>query len=136
MTKSFTEVLPALKLPERLTDIAERVQVTNVVMPRSREHVDIYAYTDQIVAKRDINALQAHIKNQFFAAKELTVRLFLTFRLSGISAQEAYESYADSFMEEVRETDHILYSILKNARVSFPGEGILVELENDDLNQS
>ena len=93
MTKAFTEVLPALKLPEHLESVAERIQVTNVVMPRSRDNVQIHAYTDQIVAKRDINALEAHVKNQFFAAKELTVRLFLTFRLGEISAKEAYEAY-------------------------------------------
>ena len=136
MTKAFTEVLPALKLPENLAAIADRIQVTNVVMPRTREHIDIHAYTDEIVAKRDINALQAHIKNQFFAARDLTVRLFLTFRLKEISAREAYEAYESSLMEEARETDHILYSILKNARVTFPGDGIQVEMENDDLNQS
>ena len=72
MTKAFTEVLPALKLPENLAAIADRIQVTNVVMPRTREHIDIHAYTDEIVAKRDINALQAHIKNQFFATRDLT----------------------------------------------------------------
>ena len=136
MTKAFTEVLPALKLPEHLAAVAERIQVTNVTMPRSREFVDIHAYTDQIVSKRDINALEAHVKNQFFAAKDLTVRLYLTFRLSGITAKEAYNAYAESLMEEAKETDHILYNILKKAQVSFPGDGIQVELENDDLNQS
>ena len=60
--------------------LLDRVSVTRVTMPRDRSMIRIYIECRELIAKRDIYILEAAIKKQFFAHKNVRLRF-----MSGMS---------------------------------------------------
>ena len=121
MAKTLFEILPGLEVSEQLKNTLDGVVVNHVVMPRSRDRVDIYMEAPRVISRRDINILKANIKKQFFSKKEMIVEIHESFNVALGTAQAAYNEYRDSIMLALKEHNHIEYTMLAEGQIEFPG---------------
>ena len=64
--------------------------------------IRIYIECRELIAKRDIYILEAAIKKQFFAHKNVTVKIYERYELGEMTAEEALTRYRDSILLELK----------------------------------
>ena len=122
--KSLREAMPAIRTGSTVMDHMDEIRVIRMVMPRDRSMLKIYLESPILIQKREIYALEAAIKQAYFAKNDLIVRIYESFHLDGMTPQKLYEAYRDSILLELK-TFHLLdYNLFRNAELSFPEEGI------------
>ena len=137
MNKSFWEVLPNLQTADHLMQLLDRVSVTRVTMPRDRSMIRIYIECRELIAKRDIYILEAAIKKQFFAHKNVTVKIYERYELGEMTAEEALTRYRDSILLELKGWHLMDYNLFRTAKMSFADPQVLVlEAEDNIVNLS
>lgn len=78
--------------------------------------------------------MEREIKKQFFPREELQVKLYERFVLSGqYNPQKLMELYRDSILMEIKECDHILYTIFRQADIQFPEEAVMEIILEDSV---
>ena len=78
--------------------------------------------------------MEREIKKQFFPREELQVKLYERFVLSGqYNPQKLMELYRDSILMEIKECDHILYTIFRQADIQFPEEAVMEIVLEDSV---
>lgn len=137
MNKSFWEVLPNLQTADHLMQLLDRVSVTRVTMPRDRSMIRIYIECRELIAKRDIYILEAAIKKQFFAHKNVTVKIYERYELGEMTAEEALTRYRDSILLELKGWHLMDYNLFRTAKMSFADPQVLVlEAEDNIVNHA
>ena len=122
--KTLREAVPNISTCSEIMDHMDEILVTRMTMPRDRSRLKVYLEAPFLIRKRDIYALEAAIKKAYFPKNDILVRVYETFRLGSMSAQEAYEAYRDSILLELK-TFHLLeYNLFRHAELSFPEAGI------------
>ncbi len=137
MSRPLYEVLPDLKAPEGLeTQLADCV-VEKVVPSQDRSRVRIFLRSLHLIEKRDIYRLEAAIKQQYFAKRRLTVTIAERFTLSAqYTPENLLTMYRDSLLLETKHKSMLLYSLLRQTKLSFPEEGVVVcDLPNDAVSR-
>ena len=123
MGKAFFEVFPGLKLEGKQKDLFAQAQVERVTATRAKDFVRVYLQSDHLILKKDVFAVEKEISRQLFAGVNITVRFYERFRLSSQYSRETLlEVYRDSILLELSRYSHLLYSMFKNAQISFPQE--------------
>ena len=130
--KPLLEAIPDLMTTDAVLDRADQIYIEKMRMPRTRDRLKIYLHAPFIIPKRDIWALEAAVKKQYFRNKNVSVQIIEHFHLDGMTAQEAYEAYKDSILLELKSVQLYEYNLLRRASLYFPG-GDLVLLELPDL---
>ncbi len=137
MNKKFWDVLPNLQTADSLMRQLDRVMVTRVTMPRDRSMIRIYLESRELISKRDIYILEAAIKKQFFANKQVTVKVYERFELGEMSAEDALAQYRDSILLELKNWHLMDYNLFRNAKVRFPDPQVMMlEAEDNLVNHS
>ena len=86
----------------------------------------IYLSSERLIQKDDIFTVEGEIKKQLFAGCNITIKIHEKYRLSSqYNPEKLMEIYRDSILLELQEYSHLLYSMFKNAELSFPEEGRL-----------
>ncbi len=123
MAKSFFEVFPSLKLNKAVAGRLEPVQVERVGATKNKDLLRIYLFSNRLIQKEDILTVQTEIKNQLFPNANMTIRILERYELSTqYTPQKLMEAYYDSLLMELRGFDHVMFTMLKKAEISYPEE--------------
>ena len=123
MEKKISDVFPNLKLPAGIADLMEISVVTKVSINPDNTLLCVYLDCPQWIAKTDIYQLEDLIEKQLFRNIKLRVHIIEHFKLSSqYNVQNFYELYRPSILLELEKYNKVLYSMFKNADISFDDE--------------
>ena len=123
MEKKISDVFPNLKLPAGIADLMEISVVTKVSINPDNTLLCVYLDCPQWIAKADIYQLEDLIEKQLFRNIKLRVHIIEHFKLSSqYNVQNFYELYRPSILLELEKYNKVLYSMYKNADISFDDE--------------
>ena len=88
MTPLMTAI-PGLMTTDAIMNRADEIYISKMVMTRRRDRLRIYLHAPFIIPKRDIWAMEAAVKKQFFKNKDVRIEIVEFFHLEGISLREA-----------------------------------------------
>ncbi|MBR4164770.1 MAG: PHP domain-containing protein, partial [Lachnospiraceae bacterium] len=131
--KTLREAVPNIRTCSEIMDRMDEILVTRMTMPRDRSRLKVYLEAPFLIRKRDIYALEAAIKQAYFPKNDVLVRVSETFRLDGMSAEEAYAAYRDSILLELKTFSLMEYNLFRHAELSFPEEGIAMLTVPDSM---
>lgn len=137
MAKNFFEVFPSLKLNKGLAQRFEPVMVERIGATKRKDLLRVYLFSERLIQKEDILAVQEEIQKQLFRNMNTTVRILERYELSAqYNPQKLMYAYYDSLLTELREYDHVMFSMFKKAQISYPEEReIHLEVEDTVLNR-
>ena len=123
MEKKVSEVFPNLKLPAGLSDLMDVSTVTKVAINPDHTLLCVYLDSSQWIAKEDIYQLESLIERQLFQNIKLRVHIIEHFHLSSqYTVQNFFEMYRPSILLELERYNKVIYSMFKNAEISFRDE--------------
>ena len=123
MEKKVSEVFPNLKLPAGLSDLMDISTVRKVAINPDHTLLCVYLDSSQWIAKEDIYQLESLIERQLFQSVKLRVHIIEHFYLSKqYTVQNFYEMYRPSILLELERYNKVIYSMFKNAKISFKDE--------------
>lgn len=132
MSKKFFEVFPTLKLDAKTGEIMEQTMVTKVSSTRKQDYIRIYISSNNLIDKSDIIKTENGIKKQLFGNHDLSVKIYEKFSLSAqYTPANLLELYKESIELELKDYDHMEYSLFRAASFSYPEDGnIVIGLED------
>ncbi len=134
MEKKFFEAFPNLRLDGVQRDLFEQVAVERITATRRRDLLRIYIRSGRLIEKEAIYAVEKEIKKQFFPRDYLIVKIYEKFVLSEqYSPEKLMELYRESILAEIKECDHMLYTMFRQADVVFPQETIMELVLEDSV---
>jgi DNA polymerase-3 subunit alpha (Gram-positive type) len=134
MEKRFFEAFPNLELGGVQKDLFEQTMVERITATKRKDFLRVFFRSERLIQKELVYAVEREIKKQFFPRKELQVKLYERFVLSGqYNPQKLMELYRDSILMEIKECDHILYTIFRQADIQFPEEAVMEIVLEDSV---
>ncbi len=134
MEKRFFEAFPNLELGGVQKDLFEQTMVERITATKRKDFLRVFFRSERLIQKELVYAVEREIKKQFFPREELQVKLYERFVLSGqYNPQKLMELYRDSILMEIKECDHILYTIFRQADIQFPEEAVMEIILEDSV---
>ena len=132
MGKSFFEVFPALKLDEHTGDIMGQTEVVKVSTTRKQDFIRIYIASNKLIDKADIIKTESSIKKQLFGNQDITIKIYEKFSLSAqYTPENLLDIYRESIELELKDYDHMEYSLFRSASFLYPDQGnVIMQLED------
>ncbi|MBE5842360.1 MAG: PolC-type DNA polymerase III [Butyrivibrio sp.] len=132
MSKSFFEVFPALKLDAHTKEIMEQTMVEKVSTTRKQDFIRVYISSNKLIEKEDIYKTETGIKKQLFGNQDLTVKIYEKFSLSAqYTPENLIDIYKDSIEMELKDYDHMEYSLFRSASFVYPNDkSVVIKLED------
>ena len=132
MSKSFFEVFPALKLDDHTREIMEQTMVEKVSTTRKQDFIRIYISSNRLIEKSEIIKTETNIKRQFFNDQDLTVKIYEKFSLSAqYTPSNLLDIYRESIEMELKDYDHMEYSLFRSAQFVYPdADNVVIKLED------
>ena len=135
--KTLQETMPDLRTVSFISDNAERIYVEKMTMTRSRDRLRIYLHAPFLIQKKDIYAMEAAVKKQYFRSKPVTVEVRERFHLSDQSPREAYQAYRESMLLELKAANLFVYNLFRTSEPEFTESALMLKLpDSDDLVQA
>ena len=137
MGKKFFDVFPALKLDEHTKEIMEQTVVEKVSTTRKQDFIRIYISSNTLIDKNDIYKTETGIKKQLFGEQDLTIKIYEKFSLSAqYTPQNLMNIYRESIEMELKDYDHMEYSLFRAASFDYPdNDNLVIQLENSVVGQ-
>ena len=129
--RAFFEVLPDLKVDDKLYRLFEPVGVQKVVLEESSGKLQLYLQSRELLSHTILMKLQQEIKRQLFASTPLEIQLVERYVLS-----EAYtfayivEAYKQNLLLEIEAQSEMVYALIKNARWLVAGKQLTIAVDN------
>ena len=138
MEKKFFEAFPNLVLSGTVKDLFEEVVVEKITTSKRRDYLRIYISSQNLIEKEYIYAVQKEIKKQFFPNDSIEILLYERFLLSQAYTPEyIMQVYWESILLEIKEAEHMLFAMLKQARITFRDRNVMeLNLEESVIAQS
>lgn len=143
MEKRFFEAFPDLRLEGVQKDLFGQVMVERITTTRRKDLLRIYIRSERLIEKEHVYLVEKEIKKQFFPREYITVKIYEKFVLSGqYNPEKLMELYRESILTEIRECDHMLYTMFRQADLRFPeentmelvlGDGVIAQSKEDEL---
>lgn len=134
MEKKFFEAFPNLTLDGVQKDLFEQVVVERITATRRKDFLRIYIRSERLIEKEHIYAVEKEIKKQFFPREYMIIKIYEKFLLSEqYNPEKLVELYRESILMEIRECDHMLYTMFRQADIQFPTENILELVLEDSV---
>ncbi len=134
MEKRFFDSFPNLELGGVQKDLFEQTMVERITATKRKDFLRVFFRSERLIQKELVYAVEREIKKQFFPREELQVKLYERFVLSGqYNPQKLMELYRDSILMEIKECDHILYTIFRQADIQFPEEAVMEIILEDSV---
>ncbi len=134
MEKRFFEAFPNLKLDGVQKDLFEQVMVERITATRRRDLLRIYIRSERLIEKEQIYSVEKEIKKQFFPREYLIIKIYEKFVLSEqYDPEKLMGLYRESILTEIRECDHMLYTMFRQADLRFPDENTMELVLEDSV---
>ena len=134
MEKKFLEAFPNLQLNGTVKDLFEQVVVEKITTTKRKDFLRIYIRSERLIEKEQVYEVEKEIKKQFFANDNIVIKIYEKFILSEqYNPQMLMELYKESILLELRETEHMLYTMFRQAELSFPTEHMLLLTLEDSV---
>ncbi len=117
--KTLQETMPDLRTVSFITDNADRIYVEKMTMTRSRDRLRIYLHAPFLIQKKDIYAMEAAVKKQYFRLKPVTVEVRERFHLADMTPREVYPAYRESLLLELKTASLFSYNLFRSAEPEF-----------------
>ena len=132
MEKRFFEAFPNLKLTGTHKDLFEQVVVEKVTATKRKDLLRIYIRSERLIEKEDVYAVENEIKKQFFPKDNIVIKIYEKFMLSEqYNPEKLMQVYKDSILMELKECEHMLYTMFRTAQMEFPDNNTM-ELTLED----
>ncbi len=132
MAKPFFEVFPNLKLNDTLTALMNQAEVTKVSTTSARDFLRVYLYSRKLIIKKDIFSLEDEIKNQVFANKNMTVKIYERFDLSEqYTPSNIMDVYRESILLELEQYSMVEHNAFAKADCRFEDGKMIIVLEDN-----
>lgn len=136
--KKFFEVFSGLKLENEVKELFEMVEVKKVTTNHTKSSIRVYIYSQRLIFKTKIYQVENEIEKQILnpghyrgQSDWMTVKIIEEYSLSEqYTPPSLYQIYKDSIMLELKRYSPILYSMLKNARITFEQKVMKLEIQN------
>ena len=126
MSKKFFEVFPTLQLDKKIKNLLESTVVERVTSNRARDMIRVYLQSDHLLQKDLVWETEKQIKKQLFPGQLMEVKLQEKYNLSSqYTLENLMQVYRDSMLMEIQKYSHVLYSMLKQAKIAYPGPGCM-----------
>ena len=123
MEKNFFEAFPNLKLTGARKDLCEQVVVERITATRRKDILRIYIRSERLIEKEDVYGVEQEIKKQFFPKDNIIIKIYEKFILSGqYNPEKLMDTYKDSVLMELKDTEHMLYTMFRQADMEYPDE--------------
>ena len=123
MEKNFFEAFPNLKLTGARKDLFEQVVVERITATRRKDILRIYIRSERLIEKEDVYGVEQQIKKQFFPKDNIIIKIYEKFILSGqYNPEKLMDTYKDSVLMELKDTEHMLYTMFRQADMEYPDE--------------
>ena len=123
MEKNFFEAFPNLKLTGARKDLFEQVVVERITATRRKDILRIYIRSERLIEKEDVYGVEQEIKKQFFPKDNIIIKIYEKFILSGqYNPEKLMDTYKDSVLMELKDTEHMLYTMFRQADMDYPDE--------------
>ena len=123
MEKNFFEAFPNLKLTGARKDLFEQVVVERITATRRKDILRIYIRSERLIEKEDVYGVEQEIKKQFFSKDNIIIKIYEKFILSGqYNPEKLMDTYKDSVLLELKDTEHMLYTMFRQADMEYPDE--------------
>ena len=127
MSKKFFEVFPTLQLDKKLKTLLESTVVDRVTSNRAKDMLRIYLQSDHLLQKEMIWEVEEQICRQLFPNHQMEIKIQEKYVLSSqYTLENLMESYRESILLELQKYNHVLHSMLKQAKLSYPRDGVMV----------
>ena len=134
MSKQFFEVFPTLQLDKKMKTLLENTQVERVTSNRTKDLLRVYLQSDHLLQKNLIWELEALMKNQLFPNQQMEIKIQEKYALSSqYTLENLMNVYRDSILAEIRKYNHVLHSMLKQAKIAYPKPGNMVLTTKDTV---
>ena len=125
MEKRFFEAFPNLRLDGVQKDLFEQVVVERITTTRRKDLLRIYIRSERLIEKEQVYFVEKEIKRQFFPREYMIIKIYEKFVLSEqYNPEKLIGLYRESILTEIRECDHMLYTMFRQADLQFPEENI------------
>lgn len=138
MEKKFFEAFPNLKLEGVQKDLFEQVVVEKITATKRKDLLRVYIRSERLIDKEAVFAVECEIKKQFFPKEFMVIKIYEHFLLSGqYNPQKLMEVYRESILLELKECEHMLYMMFRQAEMAFPDNNTMeLVLENSVIAKS
>lgn len=134
MEKKFFEAFPKLTLDGVIKDLFEQVVVERITATKRKDLLRVYIRSERLIEKELIYKVENEIKKQFFPKEHITIKLYEKFLLSEqYNPAKLMEIYKESILLELRECEHMLYTMFRQADTNFPEDNILELVLEDSV---
>ncbi|MCR5369583.1 MAG: PHP domain-containing protein, partial [Clostridium sp.] len=124
--KMFLDVFPTLQVTDSLRSFLEKVEVERVSINREHTLISVYIVSPRLMPRQNVEKMEAGIRNQLFAGKNVRIRIFEKYRLSGqYTPEKLLKVYRESILHELRGYSMLLYQMFKKAETDFPEENLM-----------
>ena len=129
--RAFFEVLPELKVDDKLYRLFEPVGIKKVIFEQASERLEIHLRSPELLNRPMLLKMQRTIKDQLFKNAHLSITLVESYELS-----EAYtpsyiiEVYKPNLLLEIQEKSEMVYAIVKNAVWRVAAKQLFIEIDN------
>ena len=134
MEKRFFEAFPNLRLDGVQKDLFEQVVVERITTTRRKDLLRIYIRSERLIEKEQVYFVEKEIKRQFFPREYMIIKIYEKFVLSEqYNPEKLIGLYRESILTEIRECDHMLYTMFRQADLQFPEENIMELVLEDSV---
>ncbi len=134
MEKKFFEAFPNLELDGVQKDLFEQVVVERITATKRKDLLRIYTRSERLIEKENVYSVEKEIKKQFFPKDYMIIKVYEKFVLSEqYTPEKLMELYRESILMEMKECDHMLYTMFRQADIRFPEENIMELILEDSV---
>ena len=134
MNKKFFEVFPTLQLDKKLKSLLENTQIERVTSNRAKDMLRIYLQSDHLLQKEIIWEVEQQIRSQLFPNHTMEIKIQEKYILSSqYTLENLMESYRESILMEIQKYNHVLHSMFKQAKLSYPQNSVMVMTVKDTV---
>ena len=121
--KSFFEAFRTLKLDQELASLFSTTIIEHVVINRKSNRLKILLFSDHIITRPRIRAVEKEIKRQLFKDTGTEVLICERFGLpESMGLCDILREYGDGLLEEIKDRDRIIYAAVKKSGIRLSGE--------------
>lgn len=141
--KSFFDVFQKLELTGTLKSLFEQVKVDRLSTTKRQDILRIYISSERLITYDQIKTVSRQLTKQLFSGAGPVIRIFPKFQLSAqYDLKNLYEIYEESIMNELKDYNHMIYDLMRNAQKVFVDEstmeltmeeGIIAEEKSPEL---
>lgn len=136
MHQKFKEVFPGLPLENSLGELLNLVVVDKVSATPDMGMLKVYIHSERIIEKQSIYDLESAIKKTLFPKKNIQIKIYEKFILSGqYTPENLFQAYKSSILLELKNYKIAHFTLLNKARVAFTQGFMDLEVEKNSLNE-